>query len=550
MAEHGRVRAGGPTSVPSWRLDGTSLLCDGVVTLLVGGQVHNSSASSPGGIAQSFRRAREVGGNTVIAPAYWDLSEPTEGTLDFALVDVMLGEADRCDLRLVLLWFGAFKNAGSTYAPRWVRADVQRFPRARALSGIRPAFTYEGAMHKPVLSVFAPHLRNADARAFEALMTYVARHPLRDRVALVQIENEVGLLGDSRDRSDLAEAAWNGSVPAEFVAFLREAAADSMAAQRWRRAGARTGGSWAEVLGESAESDEIFMAWAFATYVEALATRGAGAWPVPFYVNAWLGPQPGQDRPGQYPSGGPGTRVLDVWRAAAPTLSMMSPDIYIDDAASTIAAYAFPGNPLFVPECRLRAGDLIRAISGGAIGWSAFGIDDARAEGQTAQLLGLFAQLEGQIARAQREGRIAGIVMEPGAGAVEEALGGIRIVARATRDLFGRMLLDAGVARLPPAPESPAETIPGARIAAPHDTRPLALVIALGADEFLIVGEGITLDFCHDDATVEIDSVVAGTFVDGQWMPGLALNGDERLCLLPTDEIGVVRVRLLQLVEE
>nr|WP_274636103.1 DUF5597 domain-containing protein [Microbacterium bovistercoris] len=532
---------------PRWRIADGALEHDGRPALLLGGQVHNSSASSPEGIARSFRHARDMGGNTVIAPAYWDLSEPVEGGFDFALVDAMLTEADAHDLRLVLLWFGAFKNAGSTYAPSWVRADPVRFPRARVGGGIRPAFTYEGATHKPVLSVFAPDLRDADARAFEALMSFIARHPLRDRIALVQIENEVGLLADSRDRSDLAEAAWNAPVPAEFIAFAGGAAEDSAVGRLWHAAGGRRKGSWAEVLGVGWESEEIFMAWAFGTYVEALASRGAAVWPVPFYVNAWLGPQPGQDRAGQYPSGGPGARVLDVWRVAAPTLSMLSPDIYIDDAASVASAYAAGGHPLFVPECRLQAGDAVLALAAGALGWSAFGIDDARVGGQTSQLLGLLRQLEETLAGAQRDRRLAGIVLEPGIESAEVSLGGFRLVAHGTRQLFGRMLLDIGVTQLPPAAEPPAETVPGARIAAPHDTRPLALVVAEEDDTFLVIGEGITLDFFHDDATVEIDAVRAGSFIDGRWMPGLALNGDERLELLPTDGIGVVRVRLLRL---
>ena len=533
-----------------WRVAGRTLLHRDAPVLLDGGQAHNSSASSRDGIAQSFRHVRDLGGNTVIAPACWDLCEPTEGALDFSLVDAMLAQADACGLRLVLLWFGAFKNAGSTYAPRWVRADTQRFPRARVRAGIRPAFTYDGATHKPVLSVFSRELRDADARAFAALMAFISQHPRGDRLALVQVENEVGLLADSRDRSELAEAAWNAPVPAEFIAFARDAAVQSAAGRLWRTAGSRTDGSWAEVLGEGDECDEIFMAWAFATYVETLAAAGAATCPVPLYVNAWLGPQPGQEHPGQYPSGGPGARVLDVWRAAAPTLAMLSPDIYIDDAAGVVQTYASGGHALFVPECRLRAGDAVLSIARGALGWSAFGIDDARAGGQTARLLGLLAQLETTLVAAQREGRIAGIVLEPGSERAEVALGGLRIVARGTRELFGRMLLDAGVATLPPAPEPPAETTDGARIGAAHDTRPLALIVAESDDELLVVGEGVTLDFFRDDAVVEVDAVVEGTFTEGRWVPGRALNGDERLNLLPLDTVGAIRVRLLRLPQE
>jgi hypothetical protein len=531
---------------PRWRIAQAQLLFDEQPVLLLGGQLHNSTSSSIGGIAEGLRHVREVGGNTVVAPVCWDLSEPVEGEFDFSLVDALLTGADANDLRLVLLWFGAFKNAGSTYAPRWVRADTRRFPRARTAGAIRPAFTYEGQTPSPVLSAFSPELREADVCAFDALLTFVAGHPLRDRVAMVQIENEIGLLADSRDRSELAEAAWRAPVPDALIAFL-DRAPDSLAAGLWRAAGAARSGSWADVLGDGWEADEVFMAWAFASYVEALAVRGAAVWPVPFYVNAWLGPQPGQDRAGQYPSGGPASRVLDVWRAAAPTLATRSPDIYIDDAAGVIETYASDGSPLFVPECRLRAGDAVLAIARGALGWSAFGIDDARVGGQVSRLLAELGRLEGLVTTAQREGRLAVIVLEPGAEAAEVELAGFRLVGRGTRELFGRMLLDVGVAELPHAPEPPAETMHGARMAAPHDTRPFALVLSEDDDAFLVIGEGLTLDFFHDHGTVEIDSVVAGGFESGEWMPTAVLNGDERLDVLPMDDIGVVRIRVLRL---
>ena len=74
----------------------------------------------------------------------------------------------------VPLWFGAFKNAHSTYAPTWVRADTDRFPRAVVNETTRPAFTYAGAMRRPTLSVFGEELREADARAFAAFMRHLA----------------------------------------------------------------------------------------------------------------------------------------------------------------------------------------------------------------------------------------------------------------------------------------------------------------------------------------------------------------------------------------
>src|SRR6187397_1497334 len=194
---------------------------NGEPALLVGGQVFNSASSSPKAIADSFAHVRRVGSNVVLSPVSWALSEPVEGTFDFGLVDVMLDEARSHGLRLVLLWFGAFKNAASTYAPTWVRSNPERFPRVTVEPKGMQAFSYEGATAKPVLSVFSPELREADARAFEALIHHLVDADPDGTVAMVQVENESGLLSDSRDRNELAEAAWNDPVPTELVTHVR-----------------------------------------------------------------------------------------------------------------------------------------------------------------------------------------------------------------------------------------------------------------------------------------------------------------------------------------
>jgi len=201
------------TATSGWAIErdgGFRLLHDGRPALLLGGQVHNSSSSSRPSIAESFAHVRRMKGNTVLAPVSWALLEPEEGTFDLTLVDAMLEAARANELRLVLLWFGAFKNAASTYAPGWVRADVDRFPRAVAQGQEKAHFTYPGAMPKPVLTVFSPELLDADRRAFVRFMEHLTDVDPDHTVVMVQVENEVGLLRDSRDRSPEAEAAWRG----------------------------------------------------------------------------------------------------------------------------------------------------------------------------------------------------------------------------------------------------------------------------------------------------------------------------------------------------
>jgi Domain of unknown function (DUF5597)/Beta-galactosidase len=525
---------------------GCHLAHAGRPALLLGGQVHNSSSSSQQSIAESFAHVRRMNGNTVLAPVSWALTEREEGVFDFTLVDAMLEHARADRLRLVLLWFGAFKNAASTYAPQWVRADDTRFPRAVVEAKGFQAFSYEGATPKPVLSVFSEELRAADASAFEALMRHLVDADHEDTVAMVQVENESGLLSDSRDRSHLAARAWTSPVPAALLDHLQQDT-PSPVRDLWRERGATTSGSWLDVFGDDVRADEVFMAWAFATYVEHLASRGRAIKPMPMYANAWLGPQPGQDEPGQYPSGGPASRVVGVWRAGAPSLDLLGPDIYVDDADAAMRTYATAGQPLFVPESQLRAGELVRAIGTyRAIGWSAFGIDAANPKGQVAATLAYLTALEPEITAAGSRDALVAVVIESDDEVVRLRLRELDIAARGTLALFQQMLLDAGV-QVPASELSlPDETTEGAPVPAPAERRPFGLLIAEDRDSLIVVGQGVTLDFFSDVDRVEIDSVQELLVENGSIVPGRVLNGDERLRILPTHEVGAARVRLLR----
>lgn len=521
---------------------------EGEPALLVGGQVFNSASSSPKAIADSFAHVRRVGSNVVLSPVSWALSEPVEGAFDFALVDVMLAEARKNELRLVLLWFGAFKNAASTYSPTWVRSNPARFPRVVVEPKGMQAFTYEGATAKPVLSAFSPELREADAKAFEALIRHLVEADPDGRVAMVQVENESGLLSDSRDRNELAEAAWAGPVPRELIAHVRATPDGGTSARRlWEASGSADGGSWSQVFGDTPAAEEVFMAWTIAGYVEHLARRGRAIADIVMYANAWLGPQPGQDTPGQWPSGGPASTVLDVWRAAAPSLAFLGPDVYVQDADAAMKQYATGIQPFFVPECRLSAGELVRAIGAyGAFGWSAYGLDAANPDAQVAATLAFVSALEDEISQAQQRRTISAVVIEPGVEVETRHIDGVDITARGALALFQKMLLDAGVHVPDTQLQVPDETVAGAQVTHHGDTRPFGLIVGTG-DGFLIIGRELMLDFFAADARVEIDSVVELLLDGARVVPGRVLNGDERLMILPTDRVGAARIRLVRL---
>jgi hypothetical protein len=542
----------GERAVPQLRATATGrqLIVDGRPVLLLGGQLHNSSPSSPEYVQPIWDRLAGMGIRTVIGSASWAQVEPVEGSFDLSTVDAQIEQARARGMRLVLIWFGAFKNAGSTYAPGWVRRDVGRFPRAVAAGTDKALFTYPGAMPKPVLTAFSADLLDADRRAFVRLLEHLAQADPEHVVVMVQVENEVGLLRDSRDRSPEAEAAWQAPVPRALLDHLEEHRCELRPelAALWARQGNRTSGTWSEVFGDDWQADEVFMAWGFGTYCGTLAAAGKAVKPLPMYANAWLGPQPGQPQAGDYPSGGPVGRVIDVWKAAAPSLDLVAPDIYVDDVTPVLRDYDRPDNPVFVPESRFAIGRMFWALGHHrALGFSVFGVDHARPDGQLGRACALLGEMEDVITAAQAEGRIAGVLLDDGETEYPFTMGGYDVIARNARALLGRMLLDAGVGEPPPPPPPPSETDGSPHGPSPADARPFGLVIAEAEDQFLLVGQGVGLDFSRGSDLVEVDSVEEGRFESGQWLPGRALNGDERLFLLPFDGLGAVRIRLLHL---
>lgn len=525
-------------------IKGGQLFVDGKPYLALGGELHNSSASIPDYMLPIWEKLNAMHVRTVIGTVSWEDFEPREGSFDYTSIDAQIAQARKYDMRLVLIWFGAFKNASSTYAPHWVRANPGRFPRAVANGNFREAFTYPGAMPRPVVSVFSPELMKSDRAAFTALMKHLAQADPDHRVIMVQVNNETGMLHDSRDRSPLANAAWAQAVPSELVDYLRahQGALRPEMDAVWARQGRRTSGTWAQVFGTDWQAEEVFMAWHFASYMETLAAAGKKALPLPMYTNAWLGPQESQPVAGQYPSGGPGKRVIDIWKAAAPSLTMLAPDIYLPDAKAPMADYARRDNPLFIPEAQFRTGSLFWALGHhAALGFSVFGIEDGRIDSQLAQAYGLLAHMDGMITRAQAESRIAGILIDDGKP-VDIKLGGYKITFRETQNLLKQMMLDVGLQAPTAPPLPPSETDIG--VPTPGDSRPFGLVIYEGGNSFVILGKGFTVDFAKDSRLAEVDRVEEGHFDKTGWKVSRVLNGDERLSPIPMDKIGMIRIKL------
>ena len=348
------------------------LVVDGKPFLILSGELHNSSASSRAYMAPFWPQLAQRNLNTVLATITWELIEPQEGRFDFSTVDDTLQAARQNRMRLVILWFGSWKNGSSSYQPSWVKADPQRFPWMKDRNGRTLNF----------ISTFGDATREADARAFAALMRHIREVDGQEHtVLMMQVENQIGVSEDTRDRSPAANQAFAGPVPAQLMDYI-QAHKETLIPefrQIWAANGFKTSGTWEEVFGTGANTDEIFMAWNYARYVGWEVQAGKAEYPIPMYVNTWFY---GFPKPGERPnaqSGSPMPDVMDVWRAGGPLIDIYSPDIYDFDFVTMSGNYHRSGNPLFVPEGPEGATGASRAVYAflhhDAIGFAAFGIE-------------------------------------------------------------------------------------------------------------------------------------------------------------------------------
>lgn len=349
----------------------TQLVVHGMPFLILGGELGNSSAACPQDIERIFPKLKKMGLNTVLVPVYWDLTEPVEGQFDFTLTDKALQQARENDLKIVFLWFGAWKNSMSCYAPLWFKENHKKYPRAYTQSG------------KPleIASAFSEAVYEADHHAFSQWMQHIATVDKEEgTVIMIQIENEIGMLEDARDYSREANKIFNAPVPAEFMTYLQKnkKALHPQMLKKWESQGCKKQGNWQEVFGADIYTDEIFMAWHYAKYVEGLAQTARSIYNIPLYVNAAMNSR--GRKPGEYPPAGPLAHLIDVWHCGAPSIDILAPDLYDNGFTDWVAQYKLHNNPLFIPEIRLTDNNSVRAFyifgEHDAIGISPFSIED------------------------------------------------------------------------------------------------------------------------------------------------------------------------------
>jgi beta-galactosidase GanA len=476
-----------------------ALLVDGRPYLILGAQVNNSS-NYPAMLPKVWPAIEQLQANTVLVPVAWEQIEARPGNFEFSFVDTLLGQAREHHVHLILLWFGTWKNTSASYTPEWVKLDAAHYPRLIDAKGERTV----------TLSPHATATLEADRKAFVQLMRHLKQIDGQHTVIMVQVENEAGTYGSLRDYSPAAQKLFAAAVPTTLLRTLK-----------------KKPGTWQQVFGHDA--DEFFHAWSIASYIQQVAAAGKAEYPLPLYVNAALRDPLKPGAPGTYASGGPTDNVLDIWKAAAPALDLIAPDIYMpeyDKYTKVLDLYQRPDNALFVGETGTSGAYpryFFPTLGHQGIGFAPFGLDftgysnyplgaasiDRETLEPFAMNYRLVAPMMREVADLSLRGKVHGVAEDPAVHTKTIALG--RWQATVSYGL-PQFWFEG------PAPGNP-QPVGG------------ALIAELGADEFLVAGSHARVSFEVAEpargAKMQFARVEEGTFENGAWKFLRVWNGDQ-----------------------
>jgi len=490
-----------------------ALMVDGAPFVILGGQAQNSS-NYPLALNKVFAAIKDMHANTLEIPVAWEQIEPVEGKFDFSYVDTLVAEARKNKVKLVLLWFGTWKNTGANYVPEWVKFNNARFPRIVSKDG---KITY-------CLSPQGEDTLKADKSAFVALMSHIKKIDEAQRtVIMMQVENEVGTYGFARDYAPKAEALFNQPVP-QLVLDHKKSPVPLAAS-----------GTWKQVYGDYA--DEYFHAYSIASYIEEIAKAGRAVYNLPMYVNnALRDPLENPVKPWKenFASGGPTYDVLDIYRAAAPHIDFAGPDIYGPESkkfSATLDRFQRPDQPLMVPEMS-NASEYVRytylVLGRGAIGFSPFGIDYAdysnfplghKATDKTmvepfGKIYAAFRPMERQWAKWAFEGRTYGIAEGDDRKPQSVDMKGWKATVSFREWQFGEAQYFKHIKDVPAGTE-----IPNGGVA----------IAQTGDNEFIIIGQRARVKIDHAEGKPSMWArVEEGRFdASGKWIMERNWNGDQ-----------------------
>jgi hypothetical protein len=471
-----------------------SFQVDGKPYLILGVQINNSSTWTSM-LPKVWSLVDTLPINTVEAPVYWEQIEPHPGQFDFTHVDALITQARTHKVRLILCWFGTWKNGTMQYTPEWVKTDTKTYPR----------MINEAGQPIGVLSANSTTNLHADISAYVAFMRHLKEiDGDQHTVIMMQVENEPGSIGAVRDHSPKAEADFNTGVPAVLAHALGKKA-----------------GSWREVFG--GEADEAFQAYSVAHYIDQVSSAGKQVMALPTYVNVWQRYPFAERYPGvDYPSGGATNNMLKLWEATAHSIDAYAPDTYSEDPGmqnKIIENYGGADNPVWICESgntEAYAPLLYRALGRGTIGVSSFGVDLTNWNVQTSDRMNWLRENLSAILPMQEP-----LAAWLAAGHVQTSVE----TPDATRQVlsFGKWeaVINYGSYKPDHRTEQPSGT-------EKHDGR--ALVAQIGPDEFIITGINANVLFQlaeKEQGHAQILHVEEGAYEADKWTPIRLWNGDQ-----------------------
>ena len=135
-------------------------------------------------IYQYFQKANEAGFKELAIPVPWYWIERNDGIFDFSLVDTLITNAERYDLKLQLIWFGT-NVCGWSCEPDYIGDDATQYPRL--------------AIPGTPLDLSNTQLVNRELRAFSRLMDFLYQRDCNRLVYIIQLENEPDHKGGTND---------------------------------------------------------------------------------------------------------------------------------------------------------------------------------------------------------------------------------------------------------------------------------------------------------------------------------------------------------------
>ncbi len=540
----------------------TKMLVDGKPFIILGGELHNSTGTDKVALKEALKEAKSYNLNTVLAYAYWELIEPAEGKYNFELIDYLIMNAKQENLKVILVWFGSWKSTSSSYVPEWVKTNPKRFER----------YTLENGKTLEMLSAFSEENRNADAKAYTALLQHLKDFDKLHTVIMTQVENEPGCFENYRDFSPTAQKAWQSPMPADMIAYLQKNKGKLFPAleKAWATNGNKTAGTWEEILGKSNDqgeykfyTEELFMAYHYSKFINYITEKGRKIYNLPAFCNGWL-----YNNRGFYPHGTINPHVLDAYRAGGTALDFYSPNVYTIEYDELFKNYTLSGNTLFVPESLLLPAGALYAVGAfNAIGFAPFGIDGEKTKSkESATNLNLLkgsykaiSQMTGTITQNYGSDKMKAVYLNPVKESQNLQMGDYKLTATNSRKGgfsidFGKSLESEGKTKMsfgPPSVETKedkAKAMPAGPFGPLPEDISSAIIIQNSVDEFYVVGYGVKLHFELKEG-VKFEhlgylSIDEGYFENDKFIITKRWNGDEQKASLSANQLTTLKIRL------